>query len=155
MNTTLSTTAADGQDSGKASGLWVQREELGTSASCSSGVPTPLWTEDRPGGREGGAANFGRYRREGQEAGPAAVRVVTEAGSTERVNQENARTCLSVHEICVRAQLLSPVRFFVTHGLWPARLLCHELLRARGLCSQKRRWLSGRHSSLGCIFLLA
>ena len=53
MNVTLSTTAADGHDSGKASGLWVQREELGTSAARLSGVPTPSWMDGRAGGRCG------------------------------------------------------------------------------------------------------
>ena len=53
MNVTLSTTAAEGHDSGKASGVWVQREELRTSAACLSGVPTPSWMDGRVGGRRG------------------------------------------------------------------------------------------------------
>lgn len=53
MNVTLSTTAAEGHDSGKASGVWVQREELRTSAACLSGVPTPSWMDGRVGGRHG------------------------------------------------------------------------------------------------------
>ena len=37
-----------------------------------------------------------------------------EAGRTEQVNKQNACTCLSIHETCVRAQLLSAVCLFVT-----------------------------------------
>ena len=52
-------------------------------------------------------------------------------------------TCMykSMHCVCVRAQSLSCVRFFATHELQPARLLCP--------------WgLAGKNTGLGCHFLL-
>ena len=43
-----------------------------------------------------------------------------EADRTEQVNKQNACTCLSIHEACVRAQLLSAVRLFVNPRASPS-----------------------------------